>query len=110
MLLAQLAADIEPYDSSYSDINDTEGLLMSCYEARGLGFAGKSVIHPSQIPYVRKAFMPTAEELDRARSIVTAYEQSVQTGKGAIAVDGYMVDFPVVEKARRVVEEGGYGE
>jgi citrate lyase subunit beta/citryl-CoA lyase len=110
IVLAARAAGIEPYDSSYGDIDNTEGLLMSCYEARALGFAGKSVIHPSQIPYVRKAFMPTAEELHQAQAIVAAYEESFSTGKGAIVVDGQMVDIPVVEKARRIIEEFDYGE
>lgn len=110
IVLAARASGIEPFDSSYSDLENTDGLLASCYEAKALGFAGKSVVHPSQIPYVKRAFMPTAEELNRARSIVSSYEESVKAGKGAVAIDGQMVDMPVVEKARHIIEEGAYGE
>jgi len=110
IILASRAADIEPLDSSYSDIENTEGLLNSCYEARALGFTGKSVIHPSQIPYVKKAFLPSDEEVQYAKAVIAAYEESLKAGKGAVAIDGQMIDIPVVEKARRIIEESMHAE
>lgn len=110
IILASRAADIEPLDSSYSDIGNTEGLLNSCYEARALGFTGKSVIHPSQIPYVKKAFLPSDEEVQQAKAVIAAYEESLKAGKGAVAIDGQMIDIPVVEKARRIIEESMHAE
>lgn len=110
IILASRAADIEPLDSSYSDIGNTEGLLNSCYEARALGFTGKSVIHPTQIPYVKKAFLPSDEEVQYAKAVIAAYEESLKAGKGAVAIDGQMIDIPVVEKARRIIEESMHAE
>lgn len=110
IILASRAADIEPLDSSYSDIENTEGLLNSCYEARALGFTGKSVIHPTQIPYVKKAFLPSDEEVQQAKAVIAAYEESLKAGKGAVAIDGQMIDIPVVEKARRIIEESMHAE
>lgn len=110
IILASRAADIEPLDSSYSDIGNTEGLLNSCYEARALGFTGKSVIHPTQIPYVKKAFLPSDEEVQQAKAVIAAYEESLKAGKGAVAIDGQMIDIPVVEKARRIIEESMHAE
>ena len=110
IILASRAADIEPLDSSYSDIENTKGLLNSCYEARALGFTGKSVIHPTQIPYVKKAFLPSDEEVQQAKAVIAAYEESLKAGKGAVAIDGQMIDIPVVEKARRIIEESMHAE
>jgi len=110
IILASRAADIEPLDSSYSDIGNTEGLLNSCYEARALGFTGKSVIHPTRIPYVKKAFLPSDEEVQYAKAVIAAYEESLKAGKGAVAIDGQMIDIPVVEKARRIIEESMHAE
>jgi len=110
IILASRAADIEPLDSSYSDIGNTEGLLNSCYEARALGFTGKSVIHPTRIPYVKKAFLPSDEEVQQAKAVIAAYEESLKAGKGAVAIDGQMIDIPVVEKARRIIEESMHAE
>jgi len=110
IILASRAAGIEPLDSSYSDIGNTEGLLNSCYEARALGFTGKSVIHPTQIPYVKKAFLPSDEEVQHAKAVIAAYEESLKAGKGAVAIDGQMIDIPVVEKARRIIEESMHAE
>lgn len=105
IVLAARAASIEPLDSSYGDLENIEGLLDSCREARALGFAGKSVIHPSQIPYVKKAFSPSLEEVNRAQATIAAYEEALKYGKAATAIDGHMIDIPVVEKARRIIEE-----
>ena len=110
IILASRAADIEPLDSSYSDIENTKGLLNSCYEARALGFTGKSVIHPTRIPYVKKAFLPSDEEVQQAKAVIAAYEESLKAGKGAVAIDGQMIDIPVVEKARRIIEESMHAE
>lgn len=109
IVLAARSAGIQPLDSVFSDIEDTEGLIDSCYQARALGFEGKAVIHPSQIEHVRKAFSPSEDELERAKAIVAAYEDSLKDGRGAIAFDGQMIDAPLVGKAQRVIEESARG-
>ncbi|GAB6277560.1 MAG: hypothetical protein SAMD01599839_21000 [Rectinema sp.] len=110
IVLAARSAGIQPLDSVFSDIEDTGGFTESCYQARALGFEGKAVIHPSQIEHVRRAFSPSGEELEQAKAIVAAYEESLKQGRGAIAFEGQMIDVPLVNKARRVIEEGARGE
>jgi citrate lyase subunit beta/citryl-CoA lyase len=109
IVLAARSAGIQPLDSVFSDIEDTGGLTESCYQARALGFEGKAVIHPAQIEHVRRAFSPSREEVERAKAIVAAYEESLKEGGGAVAFDGQMIDVPLVDKAKRVIEESGRG-
>ncbi len=110
IVLTARSAGIQPLDSVFSDIEDTDGLIESCYQARALGFEGKAVIHPAQIEHVRRAFSPSGEEVERAKAIVAAYEESLKEGRGAVAFDGQMIDVPLVDKAKRVIEESGRGE
>ena len=105
IVLAARAAGIDPLDTVYADIGDKEGLLRSCAEARALGFSGKGVLHPLQIPFVMKAFRPTAEEAAIAERTVAAFDAAAAEGRGAIAVDGRMVDAPVAEKARALLRD-----
>ena len=105
IILAARAAGIEPLDSVFADVEDEEGLFRSCMEARALGFAGKGVLHPVQIPIVRKAFRPTEAEAARAEKIVAAFAGAAAEGRGAISVDGQMVDAPVAEKARAILRD-----
>lgn len=105
IVLAARAAKIEPLDSTYADVGNEEGLKASCEEARALGFAGKGVLHPAQIPIVMKAFLPTEEEAMRAEKIVAAFDAAAAEGRGAISVDGAMVDAPVAEKARGILRD-----
>ncbi len=109
IVLAARSAGIQPLDSVFSDIEDTDGLTESCYLARALGFEGKAVIHPSQIEPVRRAFSPSDEEVERAKAIVAAYENSLKEGRGAVDFDGQMIDAPLVSKARRIIEESARG-
>jgi citrate lyase subunit beta/citryl-CoA lyase len=71
--------------------------------SRRLGFLGASVIHPSQIAILNEEFAPSADEIDSARRIVTAYAQAVAEGRGSIAVDGKMIDVPVVARAEQTL-------
>lgn len=107
IVLAARAAGIEPLDSVYADVEDEDGLFRSCQEARALGFSGKGVLHPLQIPAVMRAFRPTDEEAARAEKVVSAFEAAAAEGRGAISVDGRMVDAPVAEKARALLREIG---
>jgi len=100
---AARAAGVQPLGSVFSDVDDVEGLRAWTQEARGLGFDGVGCIHPRQVRVVHDAFAPTDQEIERAQRIMVAYEQAVATGRGVVAVDGKMVDAPVVERARRVL-------
>jgi len=105
IVLAARAAGIDPLDSVFADVDDEAGLERSCAEARALGFAGKGVIHPVQIPVVLKAFRPTDKEAARAERIVAAFDAALAEGRGAISVDGAMIDAPVAAKARALLAQ-----
>jgi citrate lyase subunit beta/citryl-CoA lyase len=98
-----------PFDVVHLDIRDEQGLEAECSLARSLGFRGKACIHPVQVPFVNRVFSPAADEIEWARRVIEAYEQAEREGRGVLALDGVMVDLPVVTRARRVlatVEEG----
>jgi len=102
---ASRAAALEaPFDTAFVDIKDGERLRASAERARGLGFSGKACIHPAQIDIVNQVFTPSADELERAARIVAAFERAEASGHAAVALDGQMIDYPVVEKARRLLE------
>ncbi len=80
-----------------------EGFIEEAKDAKGLGFSGKSCIHPSQVKQVHKIFTPTKEEVEKAMIIINAAKEAEEKGIGVITVDGKMVDVPVFQKAERVV-------
>ncbi|HJU47400.1 MAG TPA: CoA ester lyase [Gaiellaceae bacterium] len=98
-----------PIDQVWVDVRDTEGLDEDCRFARSLGFRGKACIHPGQVPVVNEAFAPSADELLRARDVVETYERAAAEGQGATALDGEMIDLPVVERARQLLADAKRG-
>jgi citrate lyase beta subunit len=94
-----------PFDVVHVDIEDDGGLEAECRLARTLGFRGKACIHPRQVAIVNRAFTPTDTEIEWANRVVQAYETATAGGHGVLAVEGSMVDLPVVERARRVLAE-----
>jgi len=100
------AAGIKPpIDVGHLDLHDAEGLEEECRAGRALGFRGKACIHPAQVPVVNRVFAPSEAELAWARSVVEAYERESGEGRGVFALNGSMIDLPVVERARRVLAE-----
>jgi len=97
---AAKAAGLQALDSVFSEVNDVEGLKASVAEAKALGFEGKGCIHPRQIRFIHEAFAPTPDEIAKARQIVFAFEQ---TGRGVAALDGKMIDAPVVKQAQQTL-------
>ena len=94
-----------PVDRVWVDVRDLEGLARDCAVARSLGFRGKALVHPDQIAPTHEAFAPTASELRRAREIVAAYDRAVGEGRGVVALDGDMIDAPVAERARELLND-----
>ena len=90
-----------PIDQVWTDFRDGEGLERDCALARSLGLRGKACIHPDQVAVVNVAFSPSAAELRRARRVVDAYERAAAGGVGAVALEGEMIDLPVVARARQ---------
>jgi citrate lyase subunit beta/citryl-CoA lyase len=94
-----------PVDRVWVDVRDLDGLARDCEVARSLGFRGKALVHPDQVGPTHEGFAPSASELQRAREIVAAYERAVGEGRGVVALDGEMIDVPVVERARELLSE-----
>lgn len=94
-----------PIDRVWVDIRDLDGLARDCAFGRSLGFRGKALVHPDQVTVTHEAFAPSTRELERAREIVAAFELAAAEGRGAVAVDGEMIDLPVVERARQLLSD-----
>ena len=103
--IAARAAGVVALDTPYVKFRDTDGLRRDCIEARGRGFTGKFAIHPSQIEVINQVFSPSESEIEEAQRVIQAYEKAERDGRGALALDGKMVDEPVVARARGVLEQ-----
>jgi citrate lyase subunit beta / citryl-CoA lyase len=90
-------------DGVYNDINNADGFFASCKQARAFGFDGKTLIHPSQIEPCNDVFAPSPEDVADARKIIAAFDLPENKGKGAIALDGRMVELLHAEIARDTV-------
>jgi citrate lyase subunit beta / citryl-CoA lyase len=88
---------------SVADFRDVEGVKRAAREARSFGFDGATCIHPSLVPILNEAFSPSAEEIERARRVVAAFDAAQAGGQGAFVFDGKMVDEPVVARARALL-------
>lgn len=101
---AARAAGIEVYDTPFTDVNDEEGMRRDAQLARALGFSGKAAISPRHVDAINEAFTPTAAEILYAREVMAVIEEAQRLGKGAVALRGKMVDKPIVDRARRVLD------
>jgi citrate lyase subunit beta/citryl-CoA lyase len=104
ILLAARAAGIDAIDTVYSDVNNEEGLRKETALIRQLGFDGKSVINPRQIKIVHEIFTPSEKEIKNALAVVEAIKEANARGSGVIALNGKMIDKPVVTRAERVLD------
>jgi citrate lyase subunit beta/citryl-CoA lyase len=102
-LLAARAHGIDILDGVYNEIRDEAGFQAECEQARDLGFDGKTLIHPAQVAPANAVFAPDEAELARARAIIAAFDRPENAGKGAIQLDGRMVELLHAEMARRTV-------
>ena len=101
---AAKAAGIQAIDSVYGDVSDLDGLHRWGENSRALGFEGMGCIHPSQIEVIHQAFSPSQAEIDKALKIVAAFEEAQQRGLGVVSLGSKMIDAPVVERARKLVD------
>ena len=103
---ASRAAGIEaPLDTVWVDLADENGLEMSSRTALGFGFQGKMCIHPKQIGTVNRVFTPGEVEVADAERIVAAFVEAEATGSAAVQLDGKFIDYPILYRAQRVLEE-----
>jgi len=105
-VFAARAAGIMPlgFIGTVAEYHDLDSFRQTIRRSRRLGFVGASVIHPSQIPILNEEFRASPAELDHARRVVAAYDKAFAEGVGAVTVDGKMIDVPVVERARLLLE------
>jgi citrate lyase subunit beta/citryl-CoA lyase len=105
--MAAAEAGVLAYDSSFADIQDVEGFKAEAAFSHGLGYTGKSCIHPSQVPLANAIFRPTDAQIAYALKVVEAAAVAEKNGVGAYVVDGKMVDVPIVIRARAIVAAAG---
>jgi citrate lyase subunit beta / citryl-CoA lyase len=102
-ILATRAYGLEILDGPYSDFSNIEGFNQECTQARDLGFDGKTLIHPGQIEACNAIFTPPEEEVARARKIIAAFELPENAARGAISLDGQMVERLHADMAARTI-------
>lgn len=100
---AARAAGIAALDTVFSDVDDSDTLRKEVELIKQLGFDGKSVINPRQIPVVNEVYTPTEKEINNAIDVVNAIEEAEAKGSGVIALNGKMIDKPIVERAQRTL-------
>ncbi len=101
------AFGLQAIDMVSVDYKNLDALRREARQGAEIGYSGKQVIHPDQVAPVQAAFTPSEEEIATARRIVEAHAEHQRAGKGAFALDGKMVDMPVVRAAERVLERAG---
>lgn len=105
ILTACRHAGIEAVDAVFSDINDIEGLKEDTQLTKNLGFDGKTCVHPRQIDVVNSFFTPSAKEIKYALRVLEAVEEGARLGKGAVTLDGGMIDKPMELRARTTLAQ-----
>jgi citrate lyase beta subunit len=104
VVVACAAFGLQAIDIVTIDFKDVEGLRVEAEQGAGFGFSGKQVIHPAQVEPVQTAFTPDDEAIVHAKRIVETFEASQREGKGAYALDGKMIDMPLLKNAQKVLE------
>jgi len=107
IVMAAKASHIDILDTIFPDVNDEEGLRRETEYAKKIGFTGKAVINPRQIDIIHEVFAPTEEEIRKAYRIVKEFRANTAAGIGVFAIDGKMIDAPVVRRAEYVLKLAG---
>jgi citrate lyase subunit beta/citryl-CoA lyase len=104
IVVAARAAGIDALDTVYSNLNDMETFRNEVEAIKKLGFDGKSIINPRQIEVVNEVFAPKEKDIQKSLTILAAIKEAEKKGSGVIAVNGKMVDRPVVLRAQRTID------
>ena len=108
-VLASRYGELEPpIDTVFIHIKEHGAYLKSCQNVLKLGFQGKMCIHPDQVDITNKTFTPSNEEVVWSRRVISEFEKAEAEGVASIQVDGYFVDYPIVEKAQRIVDMANF--
>jgi len=101
--LAARLGGVPLLDQVVTDFRDDDRFIAECAQARAIGYSGKLCIHPGQVALANAAFIPSADEVDRARRLLEVYENATSEGLAAIDFEGQMVDEPLAVQARRII-------
>ena len=104
VVTACAANDLQAIDIVFIDFKDSAGLRAEAEQGAGFGFSGKQVIHPNQVPVAQEAFTPSDAAIQYAKRIVESFESSQKEGRGAYALDGKMIDMPLLKNAQKVLD------
>lgn len=104
VVTACAANDLQAIDIVFIDFKDPAGLRLEAEEGARFGFSGKQIIHPNQVEAAQEAFTPSDQAIEYAKRIVESFESSQKEGKGAYALDGKMIDMPLLKNAQKVLE------
>jgi len=107
MMVACRAYGLRPIDGPFGDFNDPEGFKAAARRAAVLGYEGKWAIHPSQIALANEVFTPTTAEITKAQRIMEAMAQAAKEGKGAVSLDGRLIDAASIRMAEALLEKAG---
>ncbi|OOR99287.1 citrate (pro-3S)-lyase subunit beta [Haemophilus paracuniculus] len=109
ILQAARSAGIQAFDTVFSNANDEEGFLREASLIKQLGFDGKSLVNPRQIELLHNLFAPTQKDVDHAQAVIEAAQEAEAQGLGVVSLNGKMVDAPIIERARLVLERAKSG-
>jgi len=98
------AFNLQAIDLVYLNFQDVAGLIHECQFGAQMGYSGKQIIHPNQVEPVQSAFTPSDEAISHALRLLEAYAAHQQSGRGAFALEGKMVDAPIIKTAEQVLE------
>lgn len=99
------AFNIDAIDTPFTDLQDEEGFQKDIETAKSLGFTGKAAINPRQIDQIHQVFAPTPEELHYAKRVLAAVSEAERNGLGVFALDGKMIDAPIIARARTIIDK-----
>ena len=105
MMVACRAYGLRPIDGPFGDFNDPDGFIAAANRAAVLGYEGKWAIHPSQIELANKVFTPSEAEVTKARRIMEAMAQAAKEGKGAVSLDGRLIDIASIRMAEALIKK-----
>ena len=105
LVVAARANGLRPLDGPFGDFSDADGFKAQAYRAAVLGCEGKWAIHPSQVALANEVFSPSEAEVTKAKRILAAMEQAQKEGKGAVALDGRLIDIASIRQAENLVNK-----
>ena len=105
MMVACRAYGLRPIDGPFGDFNDPDGFIAAANRAAVLGYEGKWAIHPSQIELANRVFTPSEAEVTKARRIMEAMAQAAKEGKGAVSLDGRLIDIASIRMAEALLKK-----